>query len=269
MISPNSVVSGQVKYQEYQDYYYVWPETQSSVVIQASLKTSSKMDIPLRLSFVDAIPFTVSTLSGYSTYTINRPSKSYTRIRVSWGNDNGLTPRPSPQIADLKLIGSYASFNISTSNTIQVEPMDFDYFDIMIVLGVTFSLLISIFSLSRMVNRCRHRRRGSSLIALSETFGYPIPTLYSYLISCGVPMTETVELSIESFSSPKLKTDFQATSRIILMPGKDLYLNQGLIPEFAIGTHIDRVQTGETDKGKQKKILGISIPTIRKSNVME
>jgi hypothetical protein len=140
------------------------------------------------------------------------------------------------------LIGINATFSIGLVAVIESPPGNaFDLMDGVIVFLIFSSVVLLTSTASYFINRAQHQRRRVQLrqIEMRNVPSYPPPEMHQYAFDLQNldRKKNKFPISLELFDGHG-QYKMQATSFVILMPGTSLYLAQGDLPKFGIGTRI-------------------------------
>jgi hypothetical protein len=235
-----------ISYQTFQDFYYYWDETPFGIQILARIDSITPSSAQLRLTFMDHLPFPVSTLSGQSTIQIMFPQRRYTRIRVSWDNSFGIpTSIPIekplntsiPENQDLK-----ASFVIQVASSVLTKDYPLELMDYLIIFFLALAVVLGLTGIAQWTRSFRGRRDY-----FTPTVAPPIPELYAYTF---------INNGMIPISAEKISRDGKiivARTFLVMMPR----LGDNL-PSMAFGTFMrveDIDRGGKSADGSEDGIL--------------
>jgi hypothetical protein len=234
------------------DYLFPWFNTTANT-ITVTLADFDRNPVVLRIAVIENIP--VSAIDDGNLLTYRNPrTQNTSRIRISWNNNNGIRGLTSTDSWDASLSNATVSFNVLLSATTQRTPdRTFDFLDGVIVFLIFSSVVMLTSGASYFINRAQQRRRRMILMMheLEAMPQYPPPNLYPFVLNLEESkMDKQVPMSIECFQGPFQK-EMQATSFVVLMPGTPLYLAQGDLPKFGIGTRIIKRKTTASERIKK------------------
>ncbi|KAJ3302728.1 Multiple epidermal growth factor-like domains protein 8 [Kappamyces sp. JEL0829] len=238
---PGQALASSLAYQTYQDYFLWWPQTMGVYTISVKVEEVPRQcNATLRTTFVDAAPYSPTTLENSLSITISDPYLSYTRVRVSWDNNVGLASSqnlPTPMY-DAALAGKTCNFSILLSSSYSAPNSSvFSFSDIAVLSFAVFAVCTIAFGIRRWLQRYQPIRQTPSVPIVYNL--RQIPKRYSYVAGIGEKIdAATVPLSFERFTAERYPNTISATSFLVLLPGAEGHLSGGLLPPFQIGTAI-------------------------------
>jgi hypothetical protein len=257
-LAPLTSYTFDISYQTFQDYYFYWDETPLGIQVLARINAVTPSSAQLRLTFMDHLPFPVSTLSGQSTIQIMFPQRRYTRIRVSWDNSFGIPtyiPLEKPlntSISDTQNLN--ASFTIQVSSSILTKEYPMELMDYLIIFFLAMAVVLGLTGIAQWIRSFRTNRRDIFTLTVAP----PIPELHAYdFISNGM-----IPISAEKIS--KDGKDIVARTFLVIMPRLGDHL-----PSMAFGTFMRVVDIDRGGKSADGSEDGILLLKIRQSRPLE
>ena len=245
-----------IKYQTFKDFYYYW-DTTGGVQIVAQIDGIEPPSTRLRLTFIDQLPFPVSTLSSKTSIQILFPQKQYTRIRVSWDNSFGI---PSPIPLDKDVNGTLskdqdlkAYFTIQVTSSLLQTEYPLELLDYLIIFFLALAVVLGLTGVAQWIRSYRTSRRNHYVPRLAA----PIPELHAFRF---------VNLGLDPMSLERIRTEGKtvlARTFLVIMPrgGNEL-------PTMSTGTFMRLQEEDNGVKGGHESQEGI-LMKIRQSKPFE
>lgn len=229
-------------YGSFIDFNFFWTDyVYNAITIE--LSNIAPKDASLRISIIDSNPETITTLQNSLTYNLKMPVKAYSKIRISWSNDHGVSSTSTrngstydPSLADQSAVFTITVSEFTLDNS---SRPSFDMVDAIIIVVIFFCVIVSSSGLTFFLNRFRRRNIRNYEMQDVTTPAHPAPLLFPILIEFNVQKDgKHIPLSSEVFTTPMSPNQLQATTYVIWLPGAQRYLKQGDLPPFGFGTRI-------------------------------
>lgn len=230
-----------VKSNEVKDFIYYWPLKINSIDLG--------LDTRLEFAVLEPFPYNQSIIGGSIKVYKEYSAKDYIVIRV-FGENSRTTGQSTSTAID---------FAISISESENSDALEaFGWLLDALIVTIIFAGLLTVSSvLSYIVNRHMRRRRMDRIqLADMNSHLYPTPELHSYQMQFNHDNSKpVVPISLEEFSCFHSKV--VAMNVIIILPGSELYLQEGDLPRFEVGTRMVSIGSFEqqetASKGKNSK----------------
>ena len=224
---------------EIKDFTYYWPETINNVEVS--------LDTRLELGVLENFPYNSTIVGGKLRVYKEYCAKDYIVIRV-YGDTSRTTGQPATPL-DFSLM-------ITESENVDLQDQYGWLLDALVVTIIFAGILTFSSILSYVVNRHMQRRRMNQIqLQDLNSHLYPTPELYSYQLQLNnLKAKNSVPISMEEFIT--LKTKFLAQNVLVVLPGAELYLKEGDLPKFEVGTRMLKlgpIIEEVVDKGKGQK----------------
>ncbi len=183
----------------------------------------------------------------------------FTRIRVSWANDQGQKWKSQERV-DPALIGSVARFTIMASSS--YSNATFSSLNIFADMFTIFLLVFIICTISIGIRQWLFGFRREDPSSIPTLASKEAPELFSYDLLFGVnPSKNNIPLTMQYLLTPRQSQRMlQTISFLVVMPGKESFLQSGVLPPTGVATTIFPVAEHVRPKKKKKKWIAEFIP---------